>query len=259
MIQIDNEKYFEIKALSKSGMDQLAKSPAHYLAWLKQKPEQTPAMELGSAIHCAILEPSKFVDDYSYTNLDKRTKDYKKLIEDHPKKIFLSEEKYSLVLGIKSAVQNHPTVKKLFSHKEGFREQGILWMDRDEKVNCKAKIDYFDMSGVIVDLKTTEDASPSGFAQSIAKYNYHIQAAFYLDGLREQGIDAHKFYFVAVEKSSPYAVGVYELNELDIKQARFEYKELAKKYKQCELENKWPSYSEEIQTINLPNWRRIGD
>jgi hypothetical protein len=53
-----------------------------------------------------------------------------------------------------------------------------------------------------------QDASPSGFARSIATFRYHVQASHYLTGLH----GAERFVFIAVEKTAPYAVAVYELD-----------------------------------------------
>ena len=47
--------------------------------------------------------------------------------------------------------------------------------------------------GVLSDLKSVQDASPEGFAQGIANYRWHRQAAFYLDGC-----EMERFNFIAV-------------------------------------------------------------
>ena len=61
--------YFGVRALSHSGMRDLAVSPLRYWYWhldpnRVEKPP-TPEMQLGSALHCAVLEPDKFDDRYA--------------------------------------------------------------------------------------------------------------------------------------------------------------------------------------------------
>lgn len=64
--QIPNEEYFNIPALSNSGMKDLAISPMRY--WHlhinpeRKEREETAAMKLGSALHCAVLEGDKVFD-----------------------------------------------------------------------------------------------------------------------------------------------------------------------------------------------------
>jgi len=107
-----------------------------------------------------------------------------------------------------------------------------------------------------VDLKTTEDASP-GFRKSIANFRYHVQAAWYLDGVeRATGRRPEQFLFVCVEKRAPYACAVYaadaEMIEAGAKQTRMDLDKLA----ECKASNSWPGYSNQIETISLPAWMR---
>ena len=68
------------------------KSPAHFKYWLDNKPEPTAAMQLGSAIHSAILTPLEFTKNYVVApDIDKRTKAGKeawaKFVEENTKTI----------------------------------------------------------------------------------------------------------------------------------------------------------------------------
>ena len=53
---------------------------------------------------------------------------------------------------------------------------------------------------LIIDLKSTVDASPKGFQRSVANYRYHVQSSHYLDVV-EMATGTHlKLGFIAVEK-----------------------------------------------------------
>lgn len=62
------EQYHASRGLSNSGLSDLAVSPLRY--WYlhvnpnRPKEEPTPAMQFGSALHCAVLEPSKLDSQY---------------------------------------------------------------------------------------------------------------------------------------------------------------------------------------------------
>ena len=100
-----------------------------------------------------------------------------------------------------------------------------------------------------MDLKTTTDASPKGFAKSVASFRYHVQAAHYLAaGLFD------KFIFIAVEKEAPYAVACYELDADALTEGqRLRGRDL-QRIANCRAMAAWPGYGDELQTISLPGW-----
>jgi len=101
----------------------------------------------------------------------------------------------------------------------------------------------------IADIKTTEDASPEAFSKTIAQYGYAQQAAHYLDLL-----GATHFVFIAVEKTAPYAVGVYCLDPASVAMGRERNLRNLDLLESCQSSGHWPAYSSEIETISLPAW-----
>jgi hypothetical protein len=91
----------------------------------------------------------------------------------------------------------------------GKAEQSYFWTDVETREECKCRPDWHSADGkIIVDVKTTEDASPGKFLRSsVLGWRYHVQAAFYMQGLPT----AEVFLFVVVEKKPPFAVAVYSL------------------------------------------------
>lgn len=75
--------------------------------------------------------------------------------------------------------------------------------------------------GLIIDLKTTTDATPWGFKWSAKKFNYHLQARHYLDVANKIAGEKkyNNFLFVAVEKSSPYNAYIHECSPGVLEQA----------------------------------------
>lgn len=80
----------------------------------------------------------------------------------------------------------------------------IFWQDADTGIDCRCRPDYIHSSGIIVDLKSTLDASPAAFAKSCANSRYHVQDAFYSEGFYQAaGEWPRGFVFIAVEKPRP--------------------------------------------------------
>ncbi len=70
------EEYHAGPGVSKSDLDLIARSPAHYRAQKAAPREATPAMIIGSAFHTATLEPEKFDLEFAVApeGIDRRTK-----------------------------------------------------------------------------------------------------------------------------------------------------------------------------------------
>lgn len=248
-----NEEYHAHPALSKSGLDRLAISPAHYQAWLSEPRIETPAMKLGSAVHCGILEPDRFLKDYAPLpeGLDRRTKAGKEMYAELESsgKILLSADDLETVNRMRDSVLAHPAARELLA--EGIAETSHFAELGGVAVKCRP--DWLS-GGIVVDLKTTQDASLSGFSKSIANYRYAVQAPFYSDILASLGHDVVAFLFIAVEKTAPYAVGVYELDDMSIEIGREQYQHDLDTYRRCVESGEWPAYSNGIEKISLPKW-----
>ena len=138
----------------------------------------------------------------------------------------------------------------------GKAEQSYFWEDKETGLGCKCRPDYLlEDGGTIVDLKTTTDASYRGFLKSISNFRYHVQSGWYMNGLEQAtGTRPERFIFIAVEKTAPYGIGVYEadlymtVNGYD--QARIDLQKIAK----WKEEENYPNYCTEIQQISLPSW-----
>ena len=250
---MDNATYHAHPAISKSGLDQINRSPSHYQAWLTEDRIETAAMKLGTAAHCDILEPDRFKTDYIAMpeGLDRRTKEGKARYAELESsgKIILAMDDYLAVQAMRESVMSHPSARELLA--EGMAEQsffGRLW-----DVDVKCRPDWLN-NGIVVDLKTTTDASLNGFSKSIANFRYAVQAAFYSDILASLGHDVVAFLFIAVEKTAPYAVGVYELDDMSLEIGREQYQRDLDTYRRCVESGEWPAYSSSIERISLPKW-----
>lgn len=256
---LSNAEYHAHPAVSKSHLDKVAKSPAHYFeAYLNpdRKPfESTQAMIIGSALHTAVLEPDLWDVEYAVApeGIDRRYKTGKeawaKFEEESQGKVLLKAEDAEAVRRMASAVFSHPASSFLLNLK-GKREASYFWTDEDTGIECKCRPDWHSEDRrLIVDLKTTEDASPSAFARSVANYRYHVQSAHYCKGL-----GAEQFLFVCVEKNPPHLVAVYAATPgLMAAGSRAASRDLAT-IASCRAANHWPGYSTEIQPIDLPSW-----
>lgn len=250
------EEYHRHGSVSKSQLDQFAKSPAHYLASLTTQRKETAAMRIGSIFHGMVLEPDR-VKIAIAPVCDKRTEDGKATweafcLENAGAEIVTADEG-EMLNGMAESIRKHQAASALLNG-DGIAEGSCFWFDERSGELCRCRPDFYRRDlGIIVDLKTADDASPEGFARSIWKYAYHRQAALYMDGVSESTGDIIKgFVFVAVEKSAPYAVGVYRLDMQGEEAGRVSYQSLLLDLADCKINRNFPAYSPRIETISLP-------
>ena len=170
----------------------------------------------------------------------------------------LKKDQLWTALSIAENVRTSPIAQVIMG--EGKAERTLIWVDEETGVLCKCRLDWLlnDFS-IALDIKSTQlgGASPHKFQKACAEYNYHRQAAWYLDGVKAlSGIDA-QFIFGAYETESPYASAFYYASQRMIEQGRSENRYLLNKYVHCKKTNEWPGYSETIEPIDLPPWKSL--
>ncbi|HXG69956.1 MAG TPA: PD-(D/E)XK nuclease-like domain-containing protein [Gemmatimonadaceae bacterium] len=250
----------ELGMVSKSGLDLVRRSPAHYKAWVDgQDGETTPAMAFGKAFHCAILEPDVFSATYTVEPDfgDCRFKDNKSKRDEWRAasvgKTPLTVEDGAAITAMAKAVHDHPRAGRMLTG--GDAEVTARWQDPETSLECKARGDYLRRDlRMLIDVKTTTDASPLGFPKSFANYGYFRQEALYRDGFNAAGAPVDLFAFIAVEKVPPYALAIYTLEAEDIQRGRDSVRRDMVTLAECLRRNEWPGYPEEIQTLKLPSW-----
>lgn len=254
---ISNNEYHSGDGVSKTSLDKIAKSPAHYLHHLSHKSESTPAMDIGTATHTLILEPEKFDDEIAVLpdGIDRRTKAgkaaYAEFQEVSAGKVIIKADEFDAIQRMRDAVMAHPSAAQLLTG--GIAEQSAYWVDEDTGMLCRCRPD-FTVGRVLLDLKTTDDASPVAFGRSAAKYRYEVQGAFYLDGMNAAGANIDEFAFIVVEKKPPYAVAVYVMEPDHFDAGRIKYNNDLATLKDAVESDSYKGYGDEPQPLLLPKW-----
>ena len=271
---ISFEEYFDTDAVNNSALSLIHQSPAHY-KWQKDHPEQdseTPAKLLGKVCHSMILEPETVPDEYAVLPEGKRRPTAAQLSAKKPTektidlikfweafdaqnagKKMISAEQYNIASEMRDAVYRDRLVRNILT--DGEKELTGLFKDWETNIWMKIRIDNLN-KGWLGDVKTSDSASIDNFQRSIAKYGNHRQAALYLDGYKSiTGEDANGFVIMVVEKTAPYCVVPYVIDEAAIEVGRAEYRDALKKLMHCQESGIWPGYvQDKMVDISLPKW-----
>lgn len=253
---LHEDAYRLAHGVSKSMIDKLAhpKTPAHLRAYLDEPPAPpTPTQIFGSLFHSELLQPEKPKSFIARPEgLDLRTKVGKKWAEANGDKQIITQDQNTAIKRMVENVWNHPAAKRLLSNSDF--ERSLFATDQNGIVR-KGRLDVLTKAGnVLPDVKTCASAAAEDFEKSIVEYRYMVQAAYYLDLCELVGIKKEFFAFICVEKTPPYAVAVYQMDELVVEWGRRLYKRDLTLYQHCLETDTWPGYPPEITKIGVPRW-----
>lgn len=248
------KEYDALAALNYSGSKELLKSPAHYRAYITAPREETKALRIGSFVHSAVLEGNAVTADKFAAlpeGIDRRTKEgkaaYEAFVAATSGKTILNTEEWTLGNNVANAM-----LKARAAIGVTFTKTEFMFSTDYCGVKLKCAIDALGDDGYLYDLKTTEDASPRGFLQSVRNYRYNLQAHFYRLAYEAAfKTRVNGFRFIAAEKEAPYEFSVYELGPELMTQASFDFEKAVSTYKSCVALDEWPGYGSDVKVIDL--------
>lgn len=233
----------------------------------------TRAQKLGTLAHA--LTFGQPTGDLVVLDYENRTRT-KAFIKDEAealaagKQVVLRKE-WDEATAIADAVHANPTAAGLLAGAD--HEVSMFWEDDEFGIWCRGRMDALALEWempTIVDLKSTKDASKEAFAKSVADYGYHRQDVHYRQGLAAclgchwQEID---FVFVVVETEPPYLTATYRISDGtggqygdrlpdDTALALEQLRAARERFRDCSKAGIWPGYSQEIETLQLPRYKR---
>lgn len=248
--------YLAIPALQSTGAKVLVnQSPAHYRHERANPQPPTPAKKFGSAVHLGVLEPDLFATHVIQApRFNRRTKagraEHEAWMGEHAHLLAFDEDDMAAIYATVAAVRAHPAARMLLTN--GDPEVTLQWVDASHGVPCKSRMDWWRDDLVIVDLKTTEDASPTGAQRAIERFMYHLSASHYWSGVEHVfGESPRGFAFIFAEKSPPHAVACYHIEPESLAAGRALMDRALLIFDECIRSGCWPAYSPGIEPINL--------
>lgn len=228
---LTNQEYRNIKAWSKSDLD-LAHDSVALIEWNRNNPAPgSDSVDLGTHVHCALLEPDVFereyikVPDFESNKAGKQSAEaFKRSIGDS--KVVLDTESYLKVCAMRDSVLAHPVANSLLTS-EGQSEASIFAEINGLRVKCRPdRIVDSEVFGqhILVDVKKTADIDK--FKWSVRDFRYHVQAAYYSDIYKLLTGHYPRFVFTVVGETRSigrHPVRVFELPKHAVEVGREAY------------------------------------
>jgi exodeoxyribonuclease VIII len=234
--------------ISHSALKAFAKSPNHYLQYVAGEAPRTDAMIAGSALHCFVLEPHEFDARYIVApKIDRRTKEGKQEFEAFSVQAtgrdILTLADFENIVRMRDAI---------FQSEEA---RGLIESCMVYEQSIATELQGIEFRGVadglganwILDIKTTQDASPEAFQRQAFNLGYHEQAALYTQAFGE-----YRFYWIVVESAAPHNVAVYQQSARAHRLATDRVARLIEQFKNWD--GTPAGYFGGVRELDLPNW-----
>lgn len=237
-------------------------TPAHARIAIEKPVEPTVEMILGTLVHERVLEPEK-----PSSRIAVRPEQWSDWRKDASKEwraamqgcgmFVLTPDEFEHIDGMVRAVSSHPVAARLFAGRQS--ELTCITREPETRLDIRCRLDCVPDGPVLVDLKTTADASERWWRKHAWDSGLHIQASLYPDvwnALARSECAKEAFVFVVVENTPPYAVNLFECSAEFLRRGREDYMRHLRTYAECLRTGIWPAYTSDFKTLDVPAWER---
>lgn len=238
--------------------------------------KDTDAMLLGSVLHCKLLEPEKFVDQYAvlpqyykdpltgeFEKLGKRKNVHKAYWAEweaaNEGKTLLTTDQMDKVEGMLKSIGRDPACIDQLAQPNPVIEHAIRFPYRG--LQCKALLDFGILPGgpmppVHMNIKTSKEPNKGGWRKAIQDFSYHISAALYSPGFEAVFGEKPLTKLLFAHSSPPYECGIFTLGPKSLAIGKEILDDLVDDLLAAkELDHFFgPDHGKET-TIELPDWR----
>lgn len=232
-------------------------APAIFAHQRKEPPNPKPEYDFGHAAHFYVLGEGSVVVEVradSWRGADAKAAREEAWAADQ---VPLLSKDVAKAKAMANAAYEHPVLRSLLNARDGAPELSGYWHDPETGVRLRFRTDWLCQPGRVVglDYKTTTNASPEHCIRSAADYGYHMQKAWYLDGLAATEVSDDADFLLAFQaKTPPFLVSVIRIRPHHVDLGRRRNRLAINAYHQCTETGIWPGYGDHIHELDLPSY-----
>ncbi len=243
-------------SLSSTGIRKLVNDcPArfHYDLSHPQKPKAV--FDFGHVAHMLVLGKG---EDVCVVNSDAWCTKAAKEQRDEAReagRVPILQKDFDTAFAMARVLEQHEFAAQCFQN--GKPEQALFWHDRVFDIWCRALLDWMPNEPCIIftDYKTCRSSKPDDLARAMFERGYYIQAAFYLEGIRELELaEQPHFLFAFQEKEPPFLITVAEPNADALYWGRLHVIKAKETFVECTESGVWPGYADDVAGLDLPGY-----
>lgn len=257
---LSNELYHSDRsAVSSTKLKAALLSGAHYLAAQNQH-DVSEALLWGSVLHAYVLEPDRFDRAFfAMPKVNRNTKAGKALAaalgDAAGNRVVFPTDWLPPIQRIRENIVRHREAQRLTVNAEA--EVAFVWVDQATGIKCKIKVDLWSAStNEVTDLKSTVDVTADAFSATCAKYQYHLSAAMYLEGVYRVTGERCRWSFIACEKDAPNSVAVYRPTDAFLRRGLHDFRRALDNLARWRDSGVYPGLQAggSAEYIDLPGW-----
>jgi ATP-dependent exoDNAse (exonuclease V) beta subunit len=227
---------------------------------LHQK-DPTAAMIFGTRCHTFLLEPEDAENRfYAPLDLPRRSNEQKetwaKYEAQNAGKDMLKPEQILEFRAMSAAMHARPDWRELWENRLAV-ELCVVWDDDETGLRCKCRIDLvsrYQGTPVVVDYKTTKNASSWSFGRSVHDYGYDIQAAHYLAAADSIAPGERVFVLAAQEKTPPHDAMLHALAPTSLESGRLRWRQSMRQWAAALEDDDFPGYRYGVSEVEMPSY-----
>lgn len=281
---MSNDEYHARPEYSSSQLKDLLRSAAHFYSYniaKEHERESKKHLDFGTLAHTLFLEPEKFKAEFVVLPVDApkpptdvmrnaknpsadslaRIEWWDEWQAKNDLKITISEEQLA---GAKRIVQSLQGLSMygVMLNNPGMAEASIFFTDPIYDLQLRVRPDYHIIpcdrfpNGLILDVKTANDARPMAFSKACGNFAYDLSAAMYREGFQQyyQTEDKPDFIYLVGESDAPFVAKQYKASDLFLSVGEVRYRKAKELLAESQLMNEWQGYSLELEEIFLPSY-----
>ncbi|OEY96074.1 hypothetical protein BJD20_13305 [Acinetobacter proteolyticus] len=281
---MSNDEYHARPEYSSSQLKDLLRSAAHFYSFniaKEHEKESKKHLDFGTLAHALFLEPEVFTDEFSVLPADApkpptdvmrnaknpsadslaRIEWWDAWEDQNGKKITITEEQLS---GAKRIVQSLKclSIYGVMLKHAGMAEASIFFTDPIYDLQLRIRPDYHIIpcdafpNGLIIDVKTANDARPMAFSKACGNFAYDLSAVMYQEGFQQYYQTENKpdFIYLVAENDAPFVAKQYKASDLFLSVGEVRYRKAKELLAESKLMNQWEGYSLELEEIFLPSY-----
>lgn len=230
-------------------LKQLDKSPLHYLQACHETNEKPSlALRMGIGTHAMMFGLP--VEKFEGTRHGRKWEAFKL---DHPDAVILNVTEHRRASAMVAAMHEHPLCSKILWAPGNVFEEHIDWQRQGRAKSSRVDI-YNRERSIVIDYKTTRDATLKNFQRDAWRMFYPAQLQYYRDAIyAKHGWMPRTAMIIAQESKAPFDVVpfVIKLETLEISAITIAKWEAT--LAECEAANIWPGISSGIVEFEPPN------
>lgn len=266
VLGMDEDEYHGGPEFSSSAAKEILKTPLHYKhVYLDGHREKKKAWDIGTAVHSKVLGVGQQVVAYPEKVLSAagaaNTNDSRafRAEQEAAGLIVVKQSELDEINAMTEAVLKHE-LASAWLHLPGHAEASMFATDPETGLRLRCRFDYLpDDPRAAIDLKTTLDASPNGFAKRAHDLGYHVSRAHYLLTAELAEHPRQEMVFIAVENKAPYPVAVYQFDLRQIERGEKRARRARQLLVQCRQNDTWPGYSPDVEYLSEPAYAMYQD